>query len=237
MRYREADRYRLRRIRVLLVEDEPLLLRLLGEMLERVFPALRRAGDGREGLEIARIWTPDIVVTDLKLPGLGGLEMLRRLRRRQPELPAVVISAFSERERLLEAIDTGVEKYLLKPFDPEELLGVVRRLAGREVEEALLLLPEGYRFDRRSSQLYREELRVGLSPLERRFLALLARHPGRVRDDGEIAEALWGREGAPATRIRSLVARLRAKTVPSLIETCRGRGYRLATLPEASSRH
>jgi DNA-binding NarL/FixJ family response regulator len=121
-------------LRVLLADDHPLVRAGLRELLATAedLEVVGAAADGEEAIELALTHAPDVVLMDLSMPGLGGLEAIRRLATERPGLPVVALTSFSDRERILEALDAGAVGYLLKDAEPEELIRGVRAAAAGE---------------------------------------------------------------------------------------------------------
>ncbi|XPV53876.1 MAG: response regulator transcription factor [Halarcobacter ebronensis] len=103
-------------------EDEENISKLLKSAISEYFYSYTVAKDGVEGLEKFKKISPDIVITDIMMPNLDGLDMTKQIKQINEDIPIIVLSAFSEKEKLLKAIDVGISKYFIKPFDPEELL-------------------------------------------------------------------------------------------------------------------
>lgn len=142
---KETRMVEMQRIAVLYVEDDEATRREVAECLVMEAETVYTAANGREGLELFREHRPDMVITDVQMPEMDGLEMVREIRKIDGDVPVAVTTAFSESEYIVEAIRSGVDKYIMKPVDIEELLAVVEKstrvrklleqLAG-ELEEA-----------------------------------------------------------------------------------------------------
>ncbi len=212
-------------LKVLLVEDEKRLAGLLKEAIGDYFAAFWLAHDGIEGLKAFREHRPDILITDITMPGMTGLELAQRVRAEWPEIPVVILSAYSDKEKLLGAIDAGVVKYFIKPFDPEELLEYLCSLAQKLTKSRWVRLMPPFELDEQSGRLYRKGVLVHLSERESRFLIHLYRSEGHYMDNDTIKKLLWPEEEASDERLRTFIRRLRKKSDKSLIENVSGRGY------------
>jgi len=113
---------------VMFVEDENDIREALSSAIEDEFAKLVSARDGEDGLKKFKKYKPDIVVTDISMPIMDGLEMTKAIKEISKDTPVIILSAFSEKERLLKAIDVGVDKYLIKPIDPDELMRTLHHL-------------------------------------------------------------------------------------------------------------
>jgi len=213
---------------VLFVEDEEKLSRLLKNAIGDNFFKFSLAYDGEEGLELFKMIKPDIVITDINMPKKSGLEMAKEIKAIDKNVPIIILSAFSETEKLLSAIDVGVVKYLIKPFDPDELLEYIISLeqyfGEREIE-----LRDGYIYNKAKKTLYKKSRYVALSKKEKHFLELLIAYyedEVYVVSDSIIKKALWEDE-ASDDRLRTFIKRFRAKTSKELIKNVKSAGYQI----------
>jgi len=218
----------LEKLRILYVEDEEKIARLMQEALERHFQSFWRAADGEEGLRLFHREHPDLVITDITMPRMDGLAMSRAIHEESPQTPIIVVSAYSDKEKLLGAIDAGIVKYFIKPFDPEELLEFLESLVARQgaLHPRIPLLPEWY-YDRHEGILYHREEPLHLSQRERRFLEALLDAPGRLLQSSAIKALLWPSETTTDDAVRVFINRFRQKTHKELIRNRPGLGYYL----------
>lgn len=215
----------LKDLKIVLVEDEENLARLLKEAIGDNFHSFTIAKDGVEGIEFFKKIRPDIVITDIMMPRLDGLEMARELKRINPNIPIIILSAFSEKEKLFGAIDVGITKYFLKPFDAEELLEYISSITSK-IQNKIVKLSDCYVFNKNTSSLYKNEKYIALAKNDIKFLSLLLDSKNRTVDDISIKEALWGAD-ASDERLRTFIKRFREKTSKLLIKNIKGFGYQL----------
>jgi DNA-binding response OmpR family regulator len=214
-------------VKVLVVEDEDAIAEPLAEGLRREGFEVERAATGREALDAAE---PDIVLLDLRLPDVDGLEVCRRLRARS-RVPIIVVTARGEEVDRVVGLELGADDYLVKPYGLRELVAriraVMRRLEPR-VEDVPLRV-DGLEVDPRARRATLDGRELRLTPREFDLLALLASDPGAALSRSRIFEEVWETRwfGSPKT-IDVHVAALRRKLGdPGWIETVRGVGFRL----------
>jgi two-component system KDP operon response regulator KdpE len=193
------------------------------------------AGDGRSALQVVDERMPDVVLLDLGLPDLDGIAVLRQLRSFS-QVPVIVVSARTESDDKVEALDLGADDFITKPFSIEELLARVRatsRRAGRE-EPDLVVEVGGLRLDVSDSRATRDGTEVHLTPTEWRIVEVLARRRGRLVRQAELLTAVWGPAYDTQTNyLRVHLASIRKKLEadparPVVFVTEPGMGYRFA---------
>ncbi|MEN8302787.1 MAG: response regulator transcription factor [Campylobacterota bacterium] len=218
----------LKGLKVLLVEDEENLATLLKNAIGDSFYSFSLAKDGREGLEKFLSISPDIIITDIMMPNLTGLEMAKEIRKLDENIPIIILSAFSESDKFLDAIDIGVVKYFIKPFDPEELLDYIESV-GEKIGSKLVELSDGFSYNFTRSNLYKNGRYISVSKKESKFLGLLlaGSDDSYIVDEEMIKTTLWGGEEVSSERLRTFIRRLRAKTSKNLILNIKGQGYQI----------
>jgi two-component system, OmpR family, KDP operon response regulator KdpE len=182
--------------RILVVDDEPQITRVLRTTLSGHGYSVRTAADGDEALEVMRGWQPDVVITDLAMPNLAGLELCRRIRTKSL-VPIIVLSVRGEEETKVEALDAGADDYVTKPFNMKELLARVRASLRRASmqpvsEEATMLAIGDFHIDFATRAVTVCGREAHLTPKEFDLLTYLARHPGRVITHRTLLGAVWG---------------------------------------------
>lgn len=220
---------------VLVVDDDPAMRRTLSINLRARDYEVETAGDGRSALQIVDERMPDVVLLDLGLPDLDGVAVLTRLRS-FTQVPVIVVSARTESDDKVEALDLGADDFITKPFSLEELLARVRatsRRAGRE-EPDLTVEVGGLRLDVTDSRATRGGEEIHLTPTEWRIVEVLARRRGRLVRQAELLTAVWGPAYDTQTNyLRVHLASIRKKlevdpAAPALFVTEPGIGYRFA---------
>lgn len=219
----------LKELKVLLVEDETKLSKFLKDAIAEYFTSLTVAKDGLEGIKKFKKINPDIVITDIMMPNLDGLEMAKELKKLKPNTHIIVLSAFSEKEKLLKAIDIGINKYFIKPFDTDELLEYMSSIAKNLKNLKTIKINEEYSYDKNNKTLYFKEGLIKLTQREREFFSLLMENQKTIVTIEKIKKALWPNQpSVTPERIRTFIKRLRIKTSKDLIENISGQGYVLA---------
>lgn len=237
----------------LVVDDDPTVGDVVGAYLERAGFEVRRAADGASALALAAEAAPDVVVLDLMLPGIDGLEVCRRLRREHPRLPVVMLTALGEEEDRILGLEVGADDYVTKPFSPRELVlrvhAVVRRAAGPGVptdadqptgdtrsDAATRTVDGDLVLDRRAHVVTRDGVELALTAREFALLDWFLAHPGAVHRREELMRAVWGWEFGDESTVTVHVRRLREKvedepSAPRRLVTVFGVGYRWDARP------
>jgi two-component system, OmpR family, KDP operon response regulator KdpE len=204
--------------RILVVDDEPQLTRVLRRSLSSHGYEVQVASDGDEALTTFNAWKPDVVITDLAMPNMSGLELCRRLRA-SSSVPVIVLSAKGEERIKVEALDAGADDYVTKPFGVDELLARVRvvlrrpRFAEGPGEGSILL--GDFRVDLGSRSVTVREEEIHLTPKEYELLLYFIRHPDKVLTHRVVLGALWGGDYVEQTEyLRVFVGHLRRKIEP-----------------------
>ena len=228
---------------LLVVDDEPTITEVLSRYLERAGYETRVAGDGPQALELAGDRRPDLVILDLMLPGLDGLEVMRRLRAldgagARSRLPIILLTARGEESDRVVGLRLGADDYVVKPFSPNELVARVDAVLRRadpaaQTDEAEAPLELGtVRIDPATRRAYVRGEEAALTQREFDLLLFLARHPGRVFSRSQLMDAVWQYSFYTDTSTVTVhVRRLRAKieadpAQPRHLQTVWGVGYR-----------
>jgi DNA-binding response OmpR family regulator len=223
---------------VLVVDDEPTILEVVGRYMERAGYETHRAHDGPEALRQAERHRPDLVVLDVMLPGIDGIEVMRQLHERPgPPLAVILLTARGEESDRLVGLRRGADDYVVKPFSPAELVArvdaVMRRLSPPAEEEGEPPIEHGaLRIEPATRRVFLEGAELALTQREFDLLAYLAARPGRVFSRDQLMEAVWDYPFFTDTSTVTVhIRRLRAKlgdepSEPRFIETVWGVGYR-----------
>ena len=219
----------LKTLKILIVEDEKKLASLLKESILDTFFKVIIAKDGDEGLKKYHSFKPDIIITDIMMPFCDGLEMTQKIKELDENIPIIVLSAHSDKEKLLKAIDLGINKYFIKPFDPEEVIEHINKIAPKLRKQKQVILKDNFIFDNNSSTLYKNSSLVILTKREKEFFHLLIKHKNSLVTTEQIKSILW-KEEVQDERLRTFIKRLRLKTSKDIIENISGQGYLISVL-------
>lgn len=228
-------------VRVLVVDDDPTVAEVVSGYLDRAGYRVDRAADGPTALARAAAHWPDLVVLDLMLPGMDGLEVCRRLRGRGP-VPVIMLTARGDEDDRILGLEVGADDYVTKPFSPRELVlrveSVLRR--ARPATAAHPLYAAGLGLDPAARRATKQGAELALTIREFDLLAFFLRHPGRVFSREDLMREVWGWDFGDLSTVTVHVRRLRGKVEddparPCLIQTVWGVGYRFDATTSAEA--
>ncbi len=225
--------------KILVVDDETGITNTVRAYLEREGYAVQTAGDGPSALKAARGFAPDLVILDIMLPGIDGLEVLRRLRQ-DSDVYVLMLTAKTDEMDKIVGLTVGADDYLTKPFSPRELVARVKAILRRgrtavAAEPALVF--RRLRIDPAAHQAWKDGIPIELTAIEFNLLLAMARHRGRVLSREQLIEQVWGYDYYGDERVVDVhMGRLRKKIEddpesPSILVTVRGAGYRFEDEP------
>jgi two-component system, OmpR family, response regulator ResD len=229
--------------RVLVVDDDLTVAEVVGDYLRDAGLETRHAADGPSALSLAAEWPPDLVVLDLMLPGIDGLEVCRRLRAardHEPPVPVIMLTALDEEGDRVLGLETGADDYVTKPFSPRELAlrvqAVLRRATGPEPGDAPAqpFRAGAFEVDTAARRISRDGQPLALTVREFDLLSFFITHAGKAFTRPQLLEAVWGWSIGDLSTVTVCVRRLREKleedpTSPAHLQTVWGVGYRWET--------
>jgi len=203
--------------RILVVDDEPQLTRVLRRSLMAKGYDVRVAGDGEFALQTFHDWPPDLVITDLAMPNISGLELCRRLRATS-EVPIIVLSVRGEEQTKVQALDAGADDYVTKPFGMDELLARIRAALRRQpaTDSRSQMLEVGdFRIDLEAHTITQSGKEIHLTPKEFDLMVHLVRNAGKVLTHRALLGAVWGGDYTEQNEyLRVFIGQLRKKIEP-----------------------
>lgn len=213
---------------ILVVEDEVKARESMINILSERFSKVIGAQNGDEGLKKFKKFKPDLVITDIAMPIMDGLDMAREIKEISDDVPIVVLSAYSEKERLLRSIDIGIDKYLIEPVDIEELFKVLDYLIGEKIEANMLVkISEEYQFNKTKRTLIYNGEEIVLTKKELAFISLLLKQPGALVLHEDIKKNVWIGEHVSDTAVRTFIKRVRDKVGEDFIKNVPSLGYKI----------
>ncbi|MGH8862903.1 MAG: response regulator transcription factor [Jatrophihabitantaceae bacterium] len=224
--------------RVLVVDDDDTITTVVAGYLERAGHTCEHAADGATALKIVETDLPDLLVLDIMLPEIDGLEVCRRVRASNPDLPVIMLTALGEAEDRIAGLEVGADDYVTKPFSPRELVlridSVLRRAA--PAKPGRVLSAGAITVDRAARRATRDGALLTLTVRELELLSFLMEHPDVAFTREQLMREVWGWTFGDQSTVTVHVRRLREKveddpTKPALIKTVWGVGYRLEPAP------
>jgi DNA-binding response OmpR family regulator len=224
-------------MRILVVEDDAQLAEVLNEALSDRQYTADVVGDGETAWSCLEAWQYDLVVMDVTLPKLDGINLCRRLRERNLTMPVLMLTARDTVSDKINGLDAGADDYVVKPFDLQELMARIRALLRRGSVMTANLSWGKLRLNSSTYEVSYDETEIQLTPKEYALLELLVSNGRRVLSRGGMIERIWSLESQPTeetvkSHIKSLRQKLKAAKAPDdFIETVHGLGYRLKSEP------
>ena len=227
---------------ILVVEDDPIIRQTVDYALRRAGFSTRASGDGLEALQMAQDTHPDLILLDLMLPGIDGFEFAEQIRRTDPDVAIVMVTALSEERDAVRGLDAGADDYVTKPFSMQELLARVRANLRRVRERAMLQSDETIEIGDLTIEPSQLRAEVGGEPVRLRLkefqlLLALASAPGRLMTRQKLAQDVWGYEHLTSSRtidvhIRRLRQAIEDPSAYTYVQTVHGVGYRFEARPK-----
>lgn len=227
-------------MRILLVEDEEGVANFIKKGLVEEHYAVDLAVDGEEGKALALANQYDLIILDIMIPGINGIELCKEIRQKKIQTPVLMLTAKDSVKDKVAGLDSGADDYLTKPFSFEEFIARIRALLRRRQDALVELRHKDLRVDVLSHRVFAGENEVVLRPKEYAILVYLVRNRGRVLSRTQIIENVWGYDFNPNTNIvdvhiKSLREKISEFVSPDFIRSVRGTGYMVETTPEADN--
>ena len=212
---------------LLYVEDDEIIRENAVTYLDNFFQEVFQAKDGKEALEVYKEKKPDIIISDIQMPRLNGLEMAKEIRKKDKTIPIIIATAFTDTSYLLEAVELQLIKYMTKPITSKKLKEALKLVCEHLNLNNIIKLNTTSIYDKLNKTLFIENTLIKLTKRELQLLDLLAKNHHRVVNYEEIEGMLWYSEAMSKDALRALVRTLRIKLQGEYIENISGFGYRL----------
>ena len=218
----------LKNLTVLLVENNSDSKKIIYDILIDNFEKVITAQNGDEGLKKFKKYNPNMVITDVFMPIIDGLDMAKCIKEISKDTPIIILSTHCEKETLLKAIDVGIDKFLIKPIMPGDFLETIENVAKNKIETTnIIKIGNGYSFNKIKRVLIREGVEISLTKKELAFVSLLIKRFGTLVLHDEIKSVVWVGESVTEAAIRTFVKRVRDKVGNNFIKNVPGLGYKI----------
>ncbi|MFP4332255.1 MAG: response regulator transcription factor [Campylobacterales bacterium] len=220
---------RFKHLSLLFVEDDSIILEESVKTLEIFFDKVYSASNGKEALEIYRVQKPNIILSDIFMPNIGGLELVQTIREDDYKTPIIFLSAYSNRDILLKSINLSLDAYLIKPFTLEELLEACYKSVERIEKEFCeqIDFKNGMIYDIKKKELKNGKTIIDMGSKEKALLELLFAKRDKTLSKEEIVYELWPLDSISNSALKSLLSRLRKKIGEDRLTNIRAGGWRL----------
>ncbi|MFT5835988.1 MAG: two-component system response regulator VanR [Sulfurimonas sp.] len=219
----------LKQLKVLFVEDEEIIRKKTVSSLEYIVGQVKAASNGIEALDILKTFTPDLIITDLKMPDMNGIELIKKIRKNNTEICIIVLTAYSDEKYLIELIDMHIEKYIIKPINLEKLIIALEHCYKLFISSKSFFkqLPDEYEYDWNQKMLLHKDKLITLTKKEILFLELLFKNIKNITSFEELQDVVWQDSIMTDNALRSLVKNLRKKLPKDFIMNLSGIGYKV----------
>ncbi len=215
------------RYTILYIEDDNGIRSVNTRILKRMFKEVYEAGDGEEGYELYRLKKPHIVLSDIKMPKMDGIELIKRIREQDNDTKIIITTAFSDEKYLLDAVELKIERYLVKPITKRNLLPALEKAVLQIENENRYYFDKNFYYDLTKESVYIDGRAIDLTKKEISFLKLLVKNRDRVVTYNMIEQEVWEDEYMSLNSLRTTIGFLRKKLPKNIIKNISGMGYKL----------
>lgn len=215
---------KLANIHVLIVEDDEMTAHVIHQSLNFHCKKVDVANNGMEGFEMYEKNRPDVVIADINMPEMSGLDMVKALHEVCPHLPVIIMTSYDSSENMLESINQGVYSYLRKPIRIEELQTALL-MATKNIYNSNIKLEDEFHYDCNSKTLYNGYKQIKLTKTEKELVHLLMSNINKVVDFTTIESYVWQEKSMSIEALRMCIKKIRTKSYKDIIQTCSGQGY------------
>lgn len=219
----------LKNLKILFVEDEDIIRKRTVSSLKYIVEEVVEASNGKEALEILRFFTPDLIITDLEMPFMNGIELIKEIRKTNKELCIIVLTAHTSEKYLIQLIDMHIEKYIVKPVTLEKIIEALENFEDSSIKNNTSKenLPDAYSYDWNQKILLHKDEEISITKKEILFLELLFKNMHNITSYEELQSVVWQDSIMTDNALRSLVRGLRKKLPKDFIYNLSGIGYKI----------
>jgi len=216
---------------ILIAEDDESVLETISSILKLLTARVLLAKNGHEALSLYEQHKPDIIISDINMPIVNGLEFIKKIREMDNKIPVVVITAHTDTNYLLEAVKLMLTDYVIKPIELEELLVVLEKCCTHlsQDETSELVLKNGLIYNLQTKELVLDEVHITLGAKEVNLLHLLISNPNKTFSRTEIASNVWNNSYVSEGALKTIISKIRNKIGKENIKTIKGMGYKIET--------
>lgn len=217
---------KLSKYKVLYAEDDEGVRKNVSEMLSLMFSEVVLAKDGMQAYELFQARHFDLIITDIKMPHLSGIELAKKVRKENKNVEIIVISAHTEVDYMLEAVELGLIRYIVKPITETKLIDALEKFLATQEDENQHIIEEGWTYDSLEKVIFNENEKFELTKKEAKFLEMLLKKKS-VLSYEEIETSLWGDEYMSLNALRLMIKNFRKKLPQGALKNIQGFGYKL----------
>ncbi len=218
----------LKELKILLVEDEDNLRQVIKESIEPLVKEVYESSNGKQGLDIFYKKDLDLIITDINMIDMNGLKMIKEVRKTNPNLPVIFLTAYNTDDNILEAIKLHSSTLLNKPFDKKQLITAMKITIAQIFDtQSTINLKNEFHYNTRTKELYKKRELISLTKIEKRLLELFIHNKKHLVTYIMIENYVWQEKGATQDTIRAYIKKLRKKTHLDLFKNIQGLGYLL----------
>lgn len=220
----------LKKLSVLFAEDDDIVRGQVTETLRIFFGKIFIAKDGEEAFEIFKLEKPDIILSDIKMPKIDGLQLIEKIREENQSIPIIILTSYSDQNTLFKAANSSIDGYILKPLELNNFLETFDKVIRRKKSiRKFFTFCDGLIYNLLSDELYKNAEVINLGKKEKDLLRLFIDNYDRTLTKEQIIEHIWGYEEITDSALKNLLNRLRSKIGFDIILSIKGRGWKLDT--------
>lgn len=213
---------------VLFAEDDEIIKKNITDVLKMLFKEVYTVNDGQKAYELYEEESIDLVITDIKMPLMDGLDLTEKIRKKDYDIPIILLTNFTQQEILMQAVNLSIDGYITKPIELEDLISTIQKSMKRVVKnKGIIPLSKNIFYSITTQEVYQNNKLIQLGFKELQLLKLLIKNYKKTVTKDEISSVLWPLESVSDSSIKNLILRIRKKLDEDIIISVRGIGYRL----------